>query len=595
MTHTVEAVLTARDKNFTRTMERAQATTESFGSKLRSGLGFGMWQAIGMKAVNAVFGLINSSIDGAVKRFDTLNNFPKVMESLGYKADEAKKSVETLGNGIAHLPTTLDRVTSQTQQIVAVTGDLDKATQLTLALNNAMAAGGAPAEQQASAINQWVQAMSKGKPDMQDWRAMVQSAPAQMDQLAKATLGAEATQADLYEALKNGTVTMDQVNEKMIELSKNGGDGFASWEEQAKNASAGIQMSIGNVRAAVQRNLANIFQAIDEGMLKPFGGIAGVIQGVVPAFDFLGETISGIFSGDTSAEEGIGLMLDKIGALGEEFIPKGMELINKLILGIAQTLPTLIPKGVELVGKLALGILQGLPQLIVTGLKALTNFIQGMEGGRSSLLSWAGKAIKTLVVGLVKASPQILSAGLKLMIALWGGILRGFAAIPGKLLAQARKLPSTIRKLAPQMLSAGKQIISGLWSGIKAKFDSVVEKVRALASKLPKAVKKVLGIKSPSRVFREIGMYTGEGMALGLEKAQAMVHDATLGLVSIPNALGMQSLAVATGYEYGTSASYEIVVPLNINGREFARATASDMTSEQNAIKSRQSRMRGVR
>ena len=71
------------------------------------------------------------------------------------------------------------------------------------------------------------------------------------------------------------------------------------------------------------------------------------------------------------------------------------------------------------------------------------------------------------------------------------------------------------------------------------------------------------------------------------------VEQATLGLVSIPsmNAMGMGDMA----YEYGTTASYEISVPLYINGREFAKATAGDMSQAINARDTRQSRLRGVR
>ena len=218
--HTIEAVLTAKDQGFTSTFDKAVKTSSSLGEKIKGGLGFGAFMAIGQKAVSGVFGLLNSSIDGAVARFDTLNNFPKVMQSLGFATDDAKKSIDALGDGITYLPTTLDKVASQTQQVVAVTGDLDQATKLTLALNNAMASGGQSAEQQASAINQWVQAMSKGKPDLQDWRALVQTAPAQMNQLAEATLGAGKTQADLYEAMKDGSISIEEVNAKMIELSE---------------------------------------------------------------------------------------------------------------------------------------------------------------------------------------------------------------------------------------------------------------------------------------------------------------------------------------------------------------------------------------
>jgi hypothetical protein len=48
-------------------------------------------------------------------------------------------------------------------------------------------------------------------------------------------------------------------------------------------------------------------------------------------------------------------------------------------------------------------------------------------------------------------------------------------------------------------------------------------------------------------------------------------------------------------YEYGTSASFTVDVPLYVNGREFARATAGDMSSAINTRDTRQSRLRGVR
>ena len=108
--HTIEAVLTAKDQGFTSTFDKAVQKTESFGQKLKSGLGFGAFMAIGQKAVNGVFNLFNSSVDGAVKRFDTLNNFPKVMESLGFSTKDAEKSIDARGKGREFLPNTLDKV-----------------------------------------------------------------------------------------------------------------------------------------------------------------------------------------------------------------------------------------------------------------------------------------------------------------------------------------------------------------------------------------------------------------------------------------------------------------------------------------------------
>ena len=588
--HTIEAVLTARDQGFSSTFDKAVGKTESFGAKLKKGLGFGAWMAIGQKAVSSVFGLINSSVDGAVKRFDTLNNYPKVMESLGYGADQAKASIDALGKGIEFLPTTLDKVASQTQQVVAVTGDIDKATKLTLALNNAMASGGQSAEQQASAINQWVQAMAKGKPDLQDWRALVQTAPAQMNQLAEATLGAGKTQSDLYEAMKNGSVTIDEVNDKMIELSEQGGDGFASWAEQAKSAGAGIQMSIGNVKAAAQRNIANILGGIDS-MLSKVGGISGVIQSIVPAIDSIGTTITNVLNGETTIGEAIDSMISVLEAKAPEFIPKGVTLVTNLLQGLQSALPKLINGGISLILTIVQGIGTALPQLIVKGLEAITNVINGLASGEGALSSKAVSVAGKIISAFIKALPQILSAGVQLMVALLNGIVKGFSSIPSKVLSLAKKIPTAIKSGLGSLKSVGSNLIEGLWGGIKAKFDSVISRVKALAAKLPAAVKKVLGIASPSKVMYKLGEYTGEGLALGIESMTRAVELASLNLVSVPNvqAMGLDS------YEYGTTASYTVEVPLYVNGREFARATAGDMSQAINARDTKQSRLRGIR
>lgn len=587
--HTIEAILTARDQNMSSTFDKISGKAESFGAKLKSGLGFGAWMAVGQKAVSSVFNLIGSSMDGAIKRFDTLNNFPKVMESLGFGASDAKKSIDALGDGIAHLPTTLDNVASQTQQFVAITGDLDKATRLTLALNNAMASGGAPAEQQASAINQFAQALSKGKPDLQDWRALVQTAPAQMNQLAEAMLGAGKSQSDLYDAMKSGTVTMEEVTNAMIKMSEEGGAGFTAWETQAKNAGAGIQMSLTNVKAGMQRNIANVIDAISAKFEK-FGGIAGIIQGIVPVIDFFGATLSKVVDGTMSLGTAMSLVFAKIGAKAEELIPIGMQMVGKLIQGIGSQLPAIINSGIALVLRLIEGIGTNLPQLITTGLNAITNLINGLSSGQGALASKAVSIAGKIIMAFIKALPQILSAGIQLMKALLRGLTSGFASIPSAMASKARQIPQKIKSGLGSLVNVGRNFIQGLWNGIKAKWDSMVAKLKSMVASLPKAVKKVLGIASPSKVMYAIGEYTGEGFALGIESMQQQVQDATMGLVRIPSA---STASIDGSYEYG--ASFTVDVPLYLNGREFARATAGDMSSAINSRETRQNRLRGIR
>ena len=113
MQQEVKAILTAEDRGYTSTMKNALGVTETFGQKIKSGIGFGVLMRAGQKCFDVIGSAITSNLAGATKRFDTLNNYPKVMQALGYSAEQAKASMDTLGSSIDHLPTTLDKVASQ--------------------------------------------------------------------------------------------------------------------------------------------------------------------------------------------------------------------------------------------------------------------------------------------------------------------------------------------------------------------------------------------------------------------------------------------------------------------------------------------------
>lgn len=66
----------------------------------------------------------------------------------------------------------------------------------------------------------------------------------------------------------------------------------------------------------------------------------------------------------------------------------------------------------------------------------------------------------------------------------------------------------------------GEAIVNGIWSGLQSGWGWLVTKLQGLTAMLPAAVKNVLGIKSPSRVFAELGNYTMEGFGIGLTDGQ---------------------------------------------------------------------------
>ena len=224
--------------------------------------------------------VVSSSIDSAVSRVDTMNNFPRVMEGLGYSADSAAASIQLMSDHLTGLPTRLDAMTTSVQKIVPTVKDVGKATDIMLSFNDALLAGGASTQVQEAALEQFSQVLAKGKPELEDWRSIQTAMPGQLDQVAQAMLGAGASSNDLYEAMKNGTVSIEDFEQAFIDLDQNGLDGFASFAEQAKTGTAGIATSFANLQNAVTKAVAKVIDAIGvENITTPIESARTAING----------------------------------------------------------------------------------------------------------------------------------------------------------------------------------------------------------------------------------------------------------------------------------------------------------------------------
>lgn len=225
--------------------------------------------------------LISSQMDDAISRLDALNNFPKVMSNLGISNEEAQASMQRLSDALVGIPTTLDSATMAVQRLTSANGNVKASTEMFLALNNAILAGGASSEIQSSALEQLSQAYAKGKPDMMEWRTAMMAMPAQLKQVAIAM--GYASSNDLGEALRNGEVSMDEFMVKLTQLNQQGANGFQSLNDQARNATGGVGTSITNLKTAFTRGLADIMNAIGQSNIAGFfNGIASAINKVVP-------------------------------------------------------------------------------------------------------------------------------------------------------------------------------------------------------------------------------------------------------------------------------------------------------------------------
>lgn len=264
------------DKNgFEKGLNSLKKSTNTAGGQIKSIL-----SALGIgKLISKAFSVINSSMDGAISRLDTLNNYPKVMSNLGIASEDAQKSINKMSDKLSGLPTTLDAGAMAVQRFTSANGNIKKSTDYFLALNNAILAGGASADIQSSAMEQLSQAYAKGKPDMMEWRSLMTAMPAQLKQVATA-MGYVSTDK-LGEDLRNGKVSMDEFMDTIVKLNTKGVAGFQSFEEQAKNSTGGIKTSITVAKTQIIKGVADIIKALDESLKNAgLGGIGEIIANI---------------------------------------------------------------------------------------------------------------------------------------------------------------------------------------------------------------------------------------------------------------------------------------------------------------------------
>ena len=262
--------------------EASKSFSKGFSAK--AGAVIGAVSTVTSTAMSA----ISSGISGAISRVDTLNNYPKVMSSLGYSSKEASKSISTISKALDGLPSSTNGVASMVQSLAPLSSSLSEATDLGLALNNMMLASGASTSDVSRAMTQYTQILSKGKPEMQDWRTLQEVMPGQLNQVAQSMLGAGKTSTDLYNALSDGKVSMSDFNKAVLELNTKGGKGFKSFSEQAKNATQGIQTALDNVQNRINNAIGKIISAVGA------ENISGAINAFSSSFVPIAEVVASV-------------------------------------------------------------------------------------------------------------------------------------------------------------------------------------------------------------------------------------------------------------------------------------------------------------
>lgn len=248
-----------------------------------------------------------------------------------------------------------------------------------------------------------------------------------------------------------------------------------------------------------------------------------------------------------------------------QLVDVGLEFILNLAQGIFNSLPTLLEQLPQIVINVAGVINDNAPKLIAGGIKLIQMLISGIINAVPTLianfpqifqavlavwsaLNWIDLGtkvitfIKTGVQNLFTQIPNTMkdignkaieffkgvdwaNAGSQAINFIKSAIMGLFSAIPNALTSIGNSAVSAFKSI--NWWDLGANIIRGIVNGISSNVGAIVDAAKQAAKNALKAAKDFLGIKSPSRVFRdEVGKMIPLGLAGGIEEDTPLAIEA---------------------------------------------------------------------
>lgn len=461
----------------------------SDGLSAKAGAVAGLVSTITSKAFTA----ISNSLGSAISRVDTMNNFPKVMKNLGYSSDEATAAIKKMSKSIDGLPTSLPGLTSMVQQLAPLCSNLDEATNIGIAFNDMCLASGASTADVSRAMQQYSQILSKGKPELQDWKTLQEVMPGQLNQVAKALIGPTANSKDLYNALKDGSITMDDFNAAVLKLDQEGVDGFASFAQQAKDSTQGIGTALDNISNRVAKAVQTIINAFGaeniSGAINAFSGSFGKTA------DAIATVIYGIKDVVSKGVSGIASVFGQI----KSALPSGF--LDGIVNAFNQLAPAIMPAITAFT--LLLPVMGGMQKVfgIVSGFKSLGAALSAVAGGPVGLIIAAIAAVVVGLAALYNTNEDVRNAinsawsGIQSAAAqVWPYIQQAVTTACSVIQGAVTQYWPVIQQVVTQVMSAVKDFVVAAWPTIQAAFTTACSVIQSIIQAVWPVIQAVVSV-----------------------------------------------------------------------------------------------------
>lgn len=361
---------------------------------------------------------------------------------------------------------------------------------------------------------------------------------------------------------------------------------------------------------SIEQAAANLLPTIEHALT----GVADLVSALAPQIaeilpQMITDALPSLLSAGAEAIEALAHgLLDAVPSL----FPTVIDIVNELVQMIIKMAPDIVKCGIELLAQLAIGLAQALPELIPAAVDAILTIVETLIDNIDLLIDAAIEIIIALAQGLIEALPKLIEKAPEIVIKLVEAIIRnapkileaatelifmlveGIVKLFGKIIEVGADLVTKVKDGFSQKVQDaknwGRDIIDNFINGIKEKWEHLKQTVKNVAQ----TVKDFLGFSEPKEgPLSNFHSYAPDMMELyakgiddNIDKVENSVGNVARSISGSFTADVGYNLPDIAGYAADLSATIsatnatEIIVPLTVDGREIARASAWYMNEQ---------------
>lgn len=266
-----------------------------------------------------------------------------------------------------------------------------------------------------------------------------------------------------------------------------------------------IPAIVGAVVQVVQTLIENMPMLLDAALQL----MTALAQGLLDALPILIEALPAIITG----------IIDYLLGAIPQIIQAGIQLLESLVAALPQIVASIVAAIPQIIEGIITAVMESIPQIVQAGIDLLVSLVQNLPEIITTLVAAIPQIISGLVDAILNSIPQIIQAGIDLFVSLIENLPTIIVEIVKAVPQIIEGIISAFGQLAYKIVDIGGDLISGLWEGIQNMASWLWDKISGFFGGIVDGIKGFFGISSPSKVFAEIGEYSGMGFEQGLSSS----------------------------------------------------------------------------